>query len=168
MAHDHPPHQPAVPVQQAPPATNQNLIIGIIMGAAVLLLLLFVINQQFGSPEDPSGDLAELQTELAEAKIANANARANRGMDIGQSADALGGKIKQDLDSLLQLLAAQQANLDRLANSDAVVRNLTLQNADLQTRLAQANAAAQRIPSLEQQIATLQAQVQSTENRPAQ
>ena len=62
-------HQDHPPETSATPVSNQNLIIGIVMGAVVLLLLLLVISQQFGDIGDSgNSELADMRRKLEEAR----------------------------------------------------------------------------------------------------
>lgn len=83
--------------------------------------------------------------------------RISQGLASSQSADAIAMKIKQDVDALNGLLISQQASLARLNDSEATVRTLNFQNADLQKRLVQAEGAAARVPGLDAEIARLRA-----------
>ncbi|MEJ6634840.1 MAG: OmpA family protein [Akkermansiaceae bacterium] len=160
MAEDNHSQPQQAPASQATPASNQNLIIGIVMGAAVLLLLLLVITQQFGGSGGESQadlDLAKKKEAVEEMRKQNDALRISNGMSSGQSADALALKIKQDVDALNGLLLSQQGTLARLNDTEATIRTLNFQNADLQKRLVQAESAAARVPSLDIEIARLRA-----------
>lgn len=163
---DEEPKQPA-PASPAPPSANQNLIVGIVLGAVVLLLLLLVISQQFNSNVSSKKDdrLEQIKKEFDEAIQAHATAKAGSGLANTQNAEALSVKIKQDVDALTGLLTTQQGNISRLQGYEATVQSLSRQNTDLQNRLTQANAAAQRVPSLEAQLAALSADVAAADNR---
>ncbi|MDB4508287.1 hypothetical protein N9051_01755 [Akkermansiaceae bacterium] len=149
------------------PASNQNLIIGIILGAAVLLFLVLMIITQVGndSSKSESYELSELKNKIEAAQRANAAERARRGFSTDQAAEALNSKIKQDVDALTNLLASQQAALAELSDSKATVRSLNRQNTELQNQLAQARMAAQRVAGLEQQVATLRADLDMANKR---
>lgn len=170
MAEDHnnnPPSPQAHSSSHPTPASNQNLIIGIVLGAAVLLLLVLVIITQVGndSSKSESDELSDLKEKIEAAQRANAAERASRGLSTGQSAEALNSKIKQDVDALTNLFASQQAALAELSDSKATVRSLNRQNTELQNQLAQARMAAQRVPRLEQQVATLRADLDMANKR---
>ncbi|MGJ8698162.1 MAG: OmpA family protein [Verrucomicrobiaceae bacterium] len=147
---------------QVTPTSNQNLIIGIVMGAVVLLLLFIVINQQSDSKAPEDDELAQLKQEVEDAR---ASSRTSIGYAPGQNSEALAVKIKQDVDALNSMLSNQQANLDRLRGSEEAVRNLSRQNTDLQNQLSQSRINAQRVPGLEAQIATLRADLASAQDR---
>ncbi|MDB4311460.1 hypothetical protein N9974_00065 [bacterium] len=160
MAEDNHSQPQQAPASQATPASNQNLIIGIVMGAAVLLLLLLVITQQFGGSGGESQadlDLAKKKEAVEEMRKQNDALRISNGMSSGQSADVLALKIKQDVDALNGLLLSQQGTLARLNDTEATIRTLNFQNADLQKRLVQAESAAARVPGLDIEIARLRA-----------
>ena len=128
----------ANPPSQATPASNQNLIVGIVLSTAVLLLLLLVITQQSDGSKSSSDsdDITKLKQEIEDARRANAAERASRGLANGQSAEALSAKIKQDVDQLSGLLASQQNRLTELDDSKATVRSLNRQVTELQDQLA--------------------------------
>lgn len=170
MTEDHnnnPPSPQAHSSSHTTPASNQNLIIGIVLGAAVLLLLILVIITQVGndSAKSETNELSNLKKKIEAAQRANAAERASRGLTTGQSAEALNSKIKQDVDTLTNLLASQQAALAELSDSKATVRSLNRQNTELQNQFAQARMAAQRVPGLEQQVATLLADLDMANKR---
>lgn len=128
------------------------------MGAAVLLLLLLVITQQFGggiSQEDE--DLKAKKEEVEKMRKENDAMRMSRGIPTAQSSEAITAKIKRDVDELNRMMLDQQANLARLTDSEATVRTLNFQNADLQRRLVQAEGAASRVPGLDAEVARLRA-----------
>lgn len=148
------------------PASNQNLIIGIVLGAAVLLFTL-MLTKQFGesNTNSESIDITKLKQDIEDARRANAAERASRGLIAGESAETLSSKIKQDVDKLGALLASQQSGLAELNDSKATVRSLNRQVTELQDQLAQASIAAQRTSDLEQQITTLQSDLNTTNQR---
>lgn len=160
------PNHPA-PAPSATPASNQNLIMGVVLGAAALLLLLLVISQKLGSNHSTAKDdkHEQMQKEIEEARQAVAIAKAETGLTSTQNAEALSVKIKQDIDALTGLLAIQQENLARFQGSEATVQNLSRQNTELQNRLAQVNIAAQRVPDLETKITTMRAELTAANER---
>ena len=57
------------PQTTATPASNQNLIIGLVLGAVVLLLFLLVLQVKMnGNGTGDSSEFAELKREVAEAR----------------------------------------------------------------------------------------------------
>lgn len=133
----------------------------------MLLLLVLVIVTQVGndSSKSESDELSKLKDKIEAAQRANATERARRGISTDQAAQALNSKIKQDVDALTNLLASQQAALAELSDSKATVRSLNRQNTELQNQLAQARMAAQRVAGLEQQVATLRADLDTANKR---
>ncbi len=150
-----PPVVVTAPAPQAvTPASNQNLILGIVMGAVVLLLLLLVISQQFGKNDSTSEDqeLIEQKRRLDELKERNDRLSAAGGLSMGVAPNELANKIKADTDQLLSLVAAGQANLDRLRDLDQTVGSLNRTNQAMQAEIDRARGAAARIAQLEAEL----------------
>lgn len=130
----------------ATPTGNQNLIIGLVLGAVILLLFLIVI-QMNGRSRGGSTELDELKTELSSTRqrvneersllglppLGSASGDTIEALAIRISADStqLAGKVSQ----LHGALANQEA---RLATADATRQALTKQITDLQNQLDQA------------------------------
>ena len=143
------------PSSQATASSNQNLITGIVIGAAVLLLLL-VISQQFGkkdSKEDQKN--AKLKAQIEEARMAKNSIYLNPNQNSNPSANGLATRIKQDVDSLNSILVSQENTLRQIDGLKATVQTLNQQNSDLKYQLQRFRDDAQKVPGLEAEIARM-------------
>ncbi|MDA7888474.1 OmpA family protein [Akkermansiaceae bacterium] len=147
------------PATEATPASNQNLILGIVMGAVVLLLLLLVITQQFGDQGDKTKDpkIVEMQKELAEMKAENTFMATT--LPNNQTANLLVEEIKRDVATLGAIVEKGQNNLVALKDSQATVQSLSRQLAELQRQNDLNNDAAARVAGLEAQLKSLEGAV---------
>lgn len=148
----------AEPTQAATPNSNQNLIIGIVLGAVALLLLLLVINQQFskGGDSGDDKDLEALQKELDEKKRAAAELRYASGAQNVKNAEVLLDSINRDTKALAGLAAANSTNAAELRAANQALISSQETNRALQTKLAQYQTDAARVPGLTAQITELQ------------
>lgn len=123
-------HQDPKPENSAPPVANQNLIIGIVMGAAILLLLLLVISQQFGGNRDAldHSEATELRRKLEEEKRDLEHRRLASLSGPTVDPEVLGTRIKSDVEALAR------------------------SNRELMMQLAQERNAAQRAEMLQRQL----------------
>ena len=155
MVEDHDHQDQNEPSSQATASSNQNLITGIVIGAAVLLLLL-VISQQFGrkdSKEDQKN--AKLKAQIEEARIAKNSIYLNPNQNSNPSANGLATKIKQDVDSLNGILVSHENTLRQIDGLKATVQTLNQQNTDLKYQLQRFRDDAQKVPGLEAEIARM-------------
>lgn len=139
----------------ATPASNQNLILGIVMGAIVLLLLLLVISQQFNKGILPkeNKELSELKKEIS-AREARADALRYSGINgVTQNPDALISQIKSDTDALGRLLNASASDAAMLRTAQDSAAAMSRRNTDLENQLRQYQAAASRVTGLESELA---------------
>ena len=98
-------HQDHHPETSATPVSNQNLIIGIVMGAVVLLLLLLVISQQFGDIGDSgNSELADMRRKLKEEKKEMERRRIAGLSGFNASPEGLVTQIKTDVENLARLV----------------------------------------------------------------
>ncbi len=146
--------------QAATPASNQNLIIGIVMGAVILLLFLLVLSQQgILGGSSKSGDIAELKKELKDAQNDLASAKGAT-LAGGSDANTLVGNIKRDADALIQFISISQAELARLRGSEAAQQDLYGKIGSLQSQLTQAQAAQGQVSGLQAQLQNAQQRIQ--------
>jgi outer membrane protein OmpA-like peptidoglycan-associated protein len=140
----------------ATPASNQNLIIGIVMGAVVLLLLLLVISQHFNKNGEPkeSKELTALKKELAEKKARQEALRYSGIGGVTQNPDALIAQIKDDTDALGRLLNANASDAAMLRTAQDSAATLSRRNTDLENQLRKYQAAASRVAGLETELAS--------------
>lgn len=133
------------------PASNQNLIIGLVVGAIGLLLLILVLSQQFGK-DDSSGELAQIKKDL-EAEKARRDGMQYAGMGaIGQNPDILVSQIKADVETLNHLLKANASDATLLRAAQDSVTFLNNEITRLKGELAQSQGAAGRAASLEAEL----------------
>jgi len=158
--------QPVAPPSNVTPASNQNLIIGLVMGAVVFLLLLLVINHQGGFGKSEDAELKALKADLAEAqRTKNAAQEAALGLPGGQDANLLVGNIKRDADALVQYIAATQGALSRLRGSEATQQDLYAKIGNLQSQLSQAQGAQNQVAGLQAQLQAAQDRIQTLTNQ---
>ncbi|MFT6182306.1 MAG: mannitol-specific phosphotransferase system IIBC component, partial [Akkermansiaceae bacterium] len=137
------------------PASNQNLIIGIVMGAVVLLLLLLVISRQMHKNEESkeSKELTQIKQEINERK---ARSEALHYADIAgvtQNPDALISQIKSDTEALGRLVNASASDAAMLRTAQDRASAMSRRNTDLENQLRQDQAAASRVAGLEAELA---------------
>lgn len=162
--------------QPAPP--NQTLIMGLILGAMVLLLVLVVITRGPGSSSNAEAELDDLR-----ALVANRQAELNAERErlglapIGSGStvanlEALAGKISSDAANLgtlasdLEKSMADQAT--RLANAEAARDSLSGRISDLNKQLADALGKAGDGEKLTQTITDLEARLVASQERVAE
>ena len=141
-----------------PAASSQNLILGIVLGAIFLFFVLFMLSngsQGFGlgqkqPAEDPA--LAEIREELAAAKASRDAARDAILAPSTMDGNALISNIKQDADSLANVLAGYQTELARLQGIETASQQAFVQVADLQNQLRQAQGAAGQLAAVQNQL----------------
>ena len=161
---------PATPEpSSAPTATgNQNLIVGLILGAVVLLLFLLILQMTsdgFGG-DDP--EIAELRQQLQDRK--NAMRSENTpGISSGESPQELARRLSADSTRLATLVTQLQTMLSKV-QSDLKMSQTTVQTlsgqlatktgnaADNTALKQQLNAALSRASAAESQLQSLQQQ----------
>jgi hypothetical protein len=134
-----------------PSSSNQNIVMGIVMGAAVLLLLVLIITKKFNisgnNMTDPA--VAELRKELNAQKKKSDQLRF---AGISGDPQALAFQIKNDTDALARLVnsSASDAAALRAAQADASV--LAATNAELRIERDQYRINANRAVELQNQL----------------
>jgi tetrahydromethanopterin S-methyltransferase subunit B len=134
-----------------PSSSNQNIVMGIVMGAAVLLLLVLIITKKFNisgnNMTDPA--VAELRKELDAQKKKSDQLRF---AGISGDPQALAFQIKNDTDALARLVnsSASDAAALRAAQADASV--LAATNAELRIERDQYRINANRAVELQNQL----------------
>lgn len=137
----------------ATPASNQNLILGIVMGAVVLLLVLLVISQQVGDNGDgENSETAKLLQKLEEQKAAMEKRRLASLTGVAANPESLVTQIKADTDALARLVNTSQGDAAALRTARSDASALARSNQELTTQLAQYRTAAQRAESLQRQL----------------
>jgi len=136
----------------APPSSsNQNTVMGIVMGAAVLFLLVLVITKKFNTSGNNVTDpaVAELRKELDAQKKKSDQLRF---AGVSEDPQALVFQIKSDTDSLARLVnsSASDAAALRAAQADASV--LAATNAELRIERDQYRINANRAVELQNQL----------------
>lgn len=138
------------PKRVATPIGNQNLIIGLVLGAVILLLFLIVV-QMSGRPRGGSSEIEDLKSELTSTRQRVNEERSLLGLPplgsaSGDTIEALAVRISADSTKLAgmvsQLHNALADREARLATADATRQALTKQITDLQSQLDQARLAA--------------------------
>lgn len=165
------------------PASNQNLIIGLVMGAAILLLLFLVVSSQNGQNNNGSStsEVDDLKERIAELKrnenaplVQNLGAgTSNYGVDplrlaeaISSEANALAGLVgefsatMQQKDALLQTARDTEALLNRR------IQDLQRQMNDLSASAAEAVTMRKELESLRTLYDNAQRQIEELRKRP--
>ncbi|MDQ8189653.1 hypothetical protein [Roseibacillus persicicus] len=169
---------------QVTPASNQNLIIGLVMGAAILLLVFLVFNNQNNSSNSSSDydEVAELKERIANLKREgnqlpaqqNMGAGANNyGVDplklaeeISTEANTLAGLIGNFASEIQTKEALLQTARDTETLLNRRIQDLQRQNSDL---LASSNEAAKlrnELESLKTLYDNAQRQIEELRKRP--
>ena len=166
------------------PSSNQNLIIGLIMGAAILLLLFLVVNNQSNNnnSNSSSDEVAELKDRLSELKRnENANAAnqslrpgaSNYGVDpmklaeqISSEANTLAGLIGDFSSTIQQKDALLQTARDTEGLLNRRIQDLQRQMNDLSSSAAEAVTMRQELESLRTLYANAQRQIEELRKRP--
>lgn len=153
MTEEKTPQTSSTPATPATPAGNQNLIIGIVLGVAVLLLFLLLLQGKLNGGGG-SSDFNDLKREVADARGRVNEERRLLGLPPlgtgsigqGQSIEALATRINNDATALTGLATQLQSLLTEkeslLSSTDATRRALTQQITGLQVQLDQANLSA--------------------------
>ncbi len=159
----------APPTSSGPTATgNQNLIVGLILGAVVLLLFLLILQMTSKGFGGDNPEISELRQAVEEKK----NSLASKGTSVipgSQSPQDLASRLSADSARLATLVTQLQAMLSK-AQSDLRMSQTTVQtlSSQLATRTGSAadsaalkqqlSAALTRASSAESQLQTLQQQ----------
>jgi len=164
------------PPPSAPtPASNQNLIIGLVFGAGVILLFILVLNLRGNGSSGDSAEVAALRQELDNRRALVNEERRRLGLSplgtdsSGQSVEALAARISNDSTDLVAIVRQMQILLQekeaRLANIDTQFDALTSQNTTLRNQLNQLQATAQDIETFRQRAAQAEALYESAKTR---
>ena len=152
----------------ATPTGNQNLIIGLIFGAVILLLFVLVLQMTGRIGNGGSGtntQLEDLRAELASTRSRVNEERSRLGLPplgaaSSESIEALAIRISGDSSKLAGMVGQVQSALAdreaRLATADATRQALTKQITDLQNDLDAARLAAGDTARLQNQLADTQ------------
>jgi predicted nucleic acid-binding Zn-ribbon protein len=141
------------PPPPATPVGNQNLIIGLVLGAVVLLLFLLVMQVKTnGGGSGKTSEFDALKLEVGAARNRVNEERRLLGLPAlgtganGQSIESLAARISGDATTLTGLATQLQSLLSEkeslLGSADATRKALTQQITDLQRQLDQARLAA--------------------------
>ncbi|MGJ8723062.1 MAG: OmpA family protein [Roseibacillus sp.] len=163
------------------PASNQNLIIGLVMGAAILLLLFLVVSNQRNN-SSPSNEVDDLKDRIAELKRnenatfvqQNLGAGANNyGVDpmklaeeISTEANTLAGLIGDFSSTIQQKDALLQTARDTESLLNRRIQDLQRQMNDLSSSAAEAVTMRQELESLRTLYANAQRQIEELRKRP--
>lgn len=169
----------------ATPASNQNLIIGLVLGATILLLLVLVFSM--GGPNDSarsqSDEMEELKNRIAVLKdeqlkqsIQGQNygsAGNNYGIDpqklaeeIATEANALAGAISGFGDTIRQKEALLQSSKDTEALLNRRIQELQRQSSDLSQAASKALTLQQELDSTRTLLNAANGQIQELRKRP--
>lgn len=173
MSDDTPP-----PTSAPTPAGNQNLIIGLVLGAAVLLLFILALNMKdkgIGVTGGAPSEVETLRKELKNRRSFINEERRRMGLPplgdevAGQSVEALAARINNDSTDLVTMVRQMQILLaekeQRLAGADTTFAALTRQNTDLLTQVAQLQGSAQDAESLRIRLAKAQSLYETAQER---
>lgn len=169
----------------ATPASNQNLIVGLVLGAAILLLLVLVFNMgntgDSGSSEDEIVEGLREQVELLKEKQLRDNIQGqnygpsgnNYGIDpqklaeeIATEANALAGAITGFGDTIRQKDALLQSSKDTEALLNRRIQELQRQSSDLSQAANKALALQQELDSTRTLLNAANSQIQELRKRP--
>lgn len=169
----------------ATPASNQNLIVGLVLGAAILLLLVLVFNMQNSDnpKESQSDEVSELRDQLDTLKQAQLKASIqgqnygsagnNYGIDpqklaeeIATEANALAGAITGFGDTIRQKDALLQSSKDTEALLNRRIQELQRQSSDLSQAAAKALTLQQELDSTRTLLNAANTQIQELRKRP--
>jgi len=150
---------PVVVTTQSSPSGGQNLIIGLLLGAAILGLLYLVVFNSNGGGFGEAGRLKKERNDLYSELNAK---RSEMGQPLlateGQSAEALINRINNDSGQLQALISKIQSDLTATQTESSSLRNIVNSNsstlANLQQQNAQLSTGAAQAQSLAQQLET--------------
>ena len=139
-------------IEIAPPSSsNQNIVMGIVMGAAILLLLVLVSTKKFNTSgnnvTDPS--VAELRKELDSQKKKSDQLRS---AGVSENPQTLVFQIKSDTDSLARLVNSSASEVAALRAAQADASVLAATNAELRIERDQYRINANRAVELQNQL----------------
>ncbi len=178
-----PPSNPNPPVT---PASNQNLIVGLVMGAAILLLLFLVFDNHNGAigggNQEPSAtELKEQITELRRSNDVLATQQnfgagtSSYGVDplklaeeISVEANTLAGMIGNFAKSIQEKEALLQTAHDREALLNSRVQDLQRKNLELNELAIEATTLRKELDSLKTLYDNAQRQIEELRKRPDQ
>lgn len=173
------------PNSNVTPASNQNLIIGLVMGAAILLLLFLVFSSQNQSGNNGIADaskVAELEKRIAVLKEGNAlvGSQQNFGAgtnsygvdplklaeEISVEANTLAGMIGNFAKSIQEKDALLQTARDREALLNSRVQDLQRKNLELNELAMEANSLRKELESMKTLYENAQRQIEELRKRP--
>jgi len=162
-------HSTAVPVVSTTQPNSQNLLLGLILGGAILVLLYLVFTSRGGSFTEAGrlkkerdqlyGELNVKRRELGQPLLAT----------DGQSAEPLINRINTDSDQLQALITKIQSDLTANQTEASSLRNIVNSNsstmANLQQQNSQLSTTASQAQSLAQQLKAQQTLLASSQQR---
>ena len=153
---------PAPVEHPSPPPSNQNLIIGIILGAVVLLVLLLVMTGSLGQNSNDQGDpkIAELEAQIEKERLLNEKLRLTGLPGEALNPEALVSQIKADTEALARLVNKSNSDAALLRAAQADLATIRQRNEDLTTELDKYRAAALRAQDLQRQLTQLRKDAQ--------
>lgn len=176
---------PSNPGSNVTPASNQNLIIGLVMGAAILLLVFLVFNNQNNNSNNSGNDydeVAELKNRIADLKRQstpapvqqNLGAGANSyGVDplllaeeISKEANALAGLIGNFASEIQTKEALLQTARDTESLLNRRIQDLQRQNGELLASANEATKLRNELESLKTLYSNAQSQIEELRKRP--
>ncbi len=153
----------------ATPAGNQNLIIGLVLGAVVLLLFLLVLQMTGGGIGGPS-EVDKLKAER-DALVAK---RGGSGVadPSGKTAQELANRLSSDSTTLAGLVSKMQTILtqreDELKSTRSLYQHAGRELEAARQQLANASVSAAELDRLKRQLADTQALLTQEQNRVAE
>lgn len=166
------------------PASNQNLIIGLVMGAAILILLFLVFDSQNNRSGGPSESerVADLQKRLADLKQTESlvgnqqnfgSGTNSYGVDplklaeeISIEANTLAGMIGNFAKSIQDKEALLQTARDRESLLNSRVQDLQRKNVELNELVIESNTLRKELESLRVLYENAQRQIEELRKRP--
>ncbi len=159
MAQDNIPLPPAPQTQansNQQSNSNSGLIASVILGAIILVLLLFILNQHFNQPSEDS-DITEAQKALKEEKERQKNLLLNNlSTSTGQTPEALVNQINTNAETLAGLVRATASDAAMLRSAQDSAAVLGNEVNRLKQQLLQYQAAASEAQRLRSQLQALE------------
>ena len=158
------------PVSSSGPtaAGNQNLIVGLILGAAVLLVFLLVL-QMTGSISGEKTEIAKIREEI-EIRKKELTTNQSPVFTLGETADDLAARLSTDAAKLAASTTQLQAMLGtaqaNLKDSQDTVRNLSSQLAAASNSIVENSTLRQQLTAALGRATTAEKQLQSLQQQP--